>query len=128
MNCLREYKGDACVKHTALRTASLLFFAMAAWPAAAGDTRTAADEGTAANEGTVAAKPADDVTVAAKVSSALAEDPTIKAREIKVTSRHGRVLLSGFVTSAAEKMAASKVAAGVSGVKVVENNLEVRSP
>jgi hyperosmotically inducible periplasmic protein len=122
MNCLREYKGDACVKHKALRTAGLLFFAMAAWPAAAGDTRTAADEGT------VAAKPVDDVTVAAKVSSALAEDPTIKAREIKVTSRHGRVLLSGFVTSAAEKMAASKVAAGVSGVKVVENNLEVRSP
>jgi osmotically-inducible protein OsmY len=122
MNCLREYKGDACVKHKALRTAGLLFFAMAAWPAAAGDTSTATDEGT------VAAKPADDVTVAAKVSSALAEDPTIKAREIKVTSRHGRVLLSGFVTSAAEKMAASKVAAGVSGVKVVENNLEVRSP
>jgi osmotically-inducible protein OsmY len=110
------------VKHKALRTAGLLFFAMAAWPAAAGDTSTAADEGT------VAAKPVDDVTVAAKVSSALAEDPTIKAREIKVTSRHGRVLLSGFVTSAAEKMAASKVAAGVSGVKVVENNLEVRSP
>jgi hyperosmotically inducible periplasmic protein len=122
MNCLREYKGDACVKHKALRTAGLLFFAMAAWPAAAGDTSTATDEGA------VAAKPADDVTVAAKVSSALAEDPTIKAREIKVTSRHGRVLLSGFVTSAAEKMAASKVAAGVSGVKGVENNLEVRSP
>jgi osmotically-inducible protein OsmY len=122
MNCLREYKGDASVKHKALRTASLLFFAMAAWPAAAGDTSTAADEGT------VAAKPVDDGTVAAKVSSALAEDPTIKAREIKVTSRHGRVLLSGFVTSAAQKMAASKVAAGVSGVKGVENNLEVRSP
>jgi hyperosmotically inducible protein len=68
----------------------------------------------------------DDSLLTTKIKAALVENPDTKAREIKVTSERGVVLLSGFVGSADEKMTASKVAAAVAGVKRVENNLEVK--
>jgi hyperosmotically inducible periplasmic protein len=68
----------------------------------------------------------DDSALTAKVKTALAEDSTTKAHEIKVATRQGVVQLSGFVDSAAQKDAAGKVAGAVSGVKSVQNNLSVR--
>jgi hyperosmotically inducible periplasmic protein len=68
----------------------------------------------------------DDSVLTTKVKAALVDNETTKARQIKVSSSGGVVQLSGFVSSAEEKMAASKVAANVSGVKTVENDLEIR--
>ena len=76
---------------------------------------------------TTAGEKLDDSILTTKVKAALVDNKTTKAREIKVTSLGGLVQLSGFVASADEKMEASKVAATVSGVKNVENDLEVRS-
>ncbi|MDP9083730.1 MAG: BON domain-containing protein [Pseudomonadota bacterium] len=69
----------------------------------------------------------DDSTLATKVKAALIDNKATKAREIKVSSLRGVVQLSGFVTSIDEKVAASKVAANVRGVKNVENDLEIHS-
>jgi hyperosmotically inducible protein len=68
----------------------------------------------------------DDSTLTAKVKTALAEDPVAKAHQIKVETRQGVVQLSGFVGDAAQKEAAGKVAASVTGVKSVQNNISVR--
>ena len=68
----------------------------------------------------------DDSALTAKVKSALIDDSSTKAHDIKVETRQGVVQLSGFVDSAAQKDAAGKVAGAVSGVKSVQNNLSVR--
>jgi hyperosmotically inducible protein len=68
----------------------------------------------------------DDSTVTAKVKSALIDDPSTKAHDIKVETRQGVVQLSGFVGNAAQKEAAGKVAGAVTGVKSVQNNISVR--
>jgi hyperosmotically inducible protein len=68
----------------------------------------------------------DDSALTAKVKSALIDDSTTKAHDIKVETRQGVVQLSGFVDDAAQKDAAGKVAGAVSGVKSVQNNLSVR--
>jgi len=69
----------------------------------------------------------DDSVLTTKVKAALVDNKTTRRAEIKVSALRGVVQLSGFVTSAEEKMEASKVAANVSGVKNVENDLEVRA-
>jgi hyperosmotically inducible protein len=69
----------------------------------------------------------DDDSLTAQVKTALVRDPATKARQIHVTSYRGEVELAGFVDSADEKSEAGKVARGVSGVKNVRNDLQVRS-
>jgi hyperosmotically inducible protein len=67
----------------------------------------------------------DDNTVNASVKAALIENKTTKAHDINVETYKGVVQLSGFVDTAAEKDEAAKVAAGVSGVKSVNNSISV---
>jgi hyperosmotically inducible protein len=67
----------------------------------------------------------DDAVVSAKVKAALIEDPATKARQIEVDTFRGTVQLSGFVDTADEKAAASRVAHSVNGVQNVRNNLVV---
>jgi len=69
----------------------------------------------------------DDSTVTAKVKSALIDDPTTKAGDIKVETRQGVVQLSGFIASQAAKDAATKVAQSVEGVKSVQNGLTIKN-
>lgn len=69
----------------------------------------------------------DDATVTAKVKTALARDPDTSAYKIDVDSYRGDVQLNGFVETADMKAAATRVAKSVSGVKKVNNNLEVSS-
>lgn len=69
----------------------------------------------------------DDSTLTAKVKSALIDDPSTKAGDIKVETRQGVVQLSGFVSSQAAKDAATKVAQSVSGVKSVQNGLTIKN-
>src|ERR1700733_6504273 len=67
----------------------------------------------------------DDSVITAKVKAALVDDPATKARQIEVDTFRGTVQLNGFVDSADEKTAASRVAHSVYGVQNVRNNLTV---
>src|SRR5476651_1242773 len=67
----------------------------------------------------------DDTVVTAKVKAALIDDPATKARQIEVNTFRGTVQLSGFVDSAEEQAAATRVAHSVNGVQNVRNNLAV---
>jgi hyperosmotically inducible protein len=68
----------------------------------------------------------DDSAITTKVKAALVGNPTTKAREIKVTTSHGVVELSGFVDSNEEKDTAAQVASSVQGVKGVDNELQLK--
>ena len=68
----------------------------------------------------------DNSAITAKVKSALVSDDVVKAREINVESFRGKVQLSGFVSTEAEKDRAGRVAKGVVGVTEVENNIQVK--
>jgi hyperosmotically inducible periplasmic protein len=68
----------------------------------------------------------DDSMITAKVKAALIADPTVKAHEVNVETRDGSVQLSGFVDNSAAKNAAADVARRVSGVKDVQNDLQVK--
>jgi hyperosmotically inducible protein len=67
----------------------------------------------------------DDSVVTAKVKAALIDDPATKARQIEVDTFRGTVQLNGFVDTAAEKDAATRVAHSVDGVQNVRNNLAI---
>ncbi len=67
-----------------------------------------------------------DTAVTAKVKATLLAEKGIPSTAISVETYEGRVLLSGFVDTAAVKAKAGQVTAGVSGVKQVQNNLVVK--
>ncbi len=69
----------------------------------------------------------DDTVMTGKVKAALMDASDVKSGQINVETKSGVVQLSGFVDSAAMKDKAGTVAAGVSGVKEVQNVLEVRT-
>ncbi|HEY4873152.1 MAG TPA: BON domain-containing protein [Steroidobacteraceae bacterium] len=69
----------------------------------------------------------DDSVVTTKVKAALVAEPATKARDITVVTRDGIVQLSGFVDSATEKATAAEVAQGVSGVREVRNDLQIKA-
>lgn len=68
----------------------------------------------------------DDSGITAKVDAKLAADKRTSALGIDVATRSGVVQLSGFVKSSEEKRVAEQLAASVSGVKSVRNELDVR--
>ena len=69
----------------------------------------------------------DDTVTTGKVKAALMDASDVKSGQINVETKSGIVQLSGFVDSAAMKEKAGQVAAGVSGVKEVQNALIVRN-
>ena len=68
----------------------------------------------------------DDGVVTAKVKSALLADPDVKSFDLKVETRKGEVMLSGFVGNLAQAERAIVVARGVEGVKVVTNKMDLK--
>jgi osmotically-inducible protein OsmY len=68
----------------------------------------------------------DDSVITSKVKSALLEDSGLKSFDIGVETNKDVVQLSGFVNSEQIKARAGEVAAGVSGVRGVRNNLIVK--
>ena len=68
----------------------------------------------------------DDAAITAKVKAEIIREPSLKALQINVDTYKGAVQLSGFVESEASVNKAGEVAAGVSGVKSVKNNLIVK--
>jgi hypothetical protein len=69
----------------------------------------------------------DDTTITAKVKADFVRDDTVKALDVSVTTFKGVVQLSGFVDTAVEKARAEQIAAAVSGVKSVQNNITVKT-
>ena len=69
----------------------------------------------------------DDVTITAKVRTALIDDPRTKSHQIEVTTNNGVVQLAGFVDNATNKTVAEQLANRVAGVTRVTNRLEIRS-
>ena len=69
----------------------------------------------------------DDSVTTGKVKTALMDADDVKSGQINVETKGGVVQLSGFVSSAAMKEKAGTVAAGVSGVKQVQNALVVKA-
>lgn len=68
----------------------------------------------------------DDTVVTSRVKSALLADPDTKSFDLKVETRNGEVLLSGFINSQAQVDRAMLVARGVEGVKSVTNKMDLK--
>jgi osmotically-inducible protein OsmY len=68
----------------------------------------------------------DDSVITTKVKAAIFEEPGLKTLQIEVKTFKGVVQLSGFVDSPQSVTRAGQVAAGVEGVKSVENDLIVK--
>ena len=67
-----------------------------------------------------------DTAITTKVKALLLAEKGVPSTSISVETYEGRVLLSGFVDSKEQVVKADKVAAGVSGVKKVQNQLVVK--
>jgi osmotically-inducible protein OsmY len=70
--------------------------------------------------------PSDDASVKAKVQAALNADSALYARHIDVLVKQGVVHLGGFVQRADDIERAKKDAAGVPGVKTVNNEMTLK--
>ena len=68
----------------------------------------------------------DDSIITGRVKAALMDSANVKSMQINVETRNGVTQLAGFVTSAAMKERAGKVAAGIDGVARVDNVLLVK--
>lgn len=69
----------------------------------------------------------DDATITTKVKAALVKDPVVKALDVKVETFKNTVQLSGFVDTAEQKSQAERVAASVTGVQSVKNNIALKT-
>ncbi len=67
----------------------------------------------------------NDATITTRVKSKIAADSTLNPFNVQVTTEMGIVYLNGRVATAADKERAGEVARSVSGVKSVDNKLEV---
>src|SRR5271168_168904 len=67
-------------------------------------------------------RPPDDVQIVKSVQTEIQKDPSISG-DVKVESEHGMVTLRGHVASEAERAAAARDAAGITGVAGVYNLL-----
>jgi osmotically-inducible protein OsmY len=69
----------------------------------------------------------DDSAISAKVKAAFAQDPGVRAVDVKVDTHLGAVQLSGWADSAEEKVRAEQLAKAVPGVKTVQNKIELKT-
>ena len=67
----------------------------------------------------------NDSWLTAKTKFALWSDARVKVKQIEVQTTQGMVMLRGTVDSEEARRASEEIAKGVSGVKDVQNNLEV---
>ena len=75
----------------------------------------------------VAAASGSDAAITAKVNQALQADPSLKAMNINVDTKNGKVTLSGTVDTNEMRMHAHQIAASTSGVAGVVDNLTVKN-
>jgi hyperosmotically inducible periplasmic protein len=69
----------------------------------------------------------DDSTITTKVKAEIVKAQSLKGFQIGVETMQGTVQLSGFVDTRAQKDQAGAIAAGISGVRAVQNNLLVKT-
>lgn len=69
----------------------------------------------------------DDATITTRVKTAFAQDPGVKALDVKVDTFKGNVQLNGFVDTAEEKARAEQIARNIQGVTNVQNNITVKT-
>ena len=79
------------------------------------------------DDGKTAGQTVDDSAISAKVKAAFAQDPGVRAIDIKVDTHLGAVQLSGWADSAEEKARAEQLAKSVAGVKTVDNRIELKT-
>lgn len=70
----------------------------------------------------------DDATLTNRVAAALAGIPQLRTQSVQARARRGLVRLSGAVSDPQLVQTAESVAAGVSGVRRVKNELKVEKP
>jgi osmotically-inducible protein OsmY len=68
----------------------------------------------------------DDSVITAKVKAAILNDPEVSVMEVSVETYDGVVQLSGFVSTRAQANRAIELARGVSGVKSVKDDMQIR--
>ena len=68
----------------------------------------------------------DDSVITTEVKAALLADPDVKSFEVKVETRKGEVMLSGYVDNATQLDRAAAVTRGIAGVKAVQNNMSLK--
>jgi osmotically-inducible protein OsmY len=68
----------------------------------------------------------DDTGITTLVKSRFIENKAVDAAAISVETLNGTVMLSGFAKSSNERMTAENIARGVSGVRLVKNEIAVR--
>ncbi|MBF0355282.1 MAG: BON domain-containing protein [Alphaproteobacteria bacterium] len=96
---------------------SVVILALVLLPAA-GCSSTSSQEGTG--------EYVDDSVITTKVKAAIFDDPSLKVAEINVETFKGIVQLSGFVSSRNAANKAVGVARGVSGVKSVKDDMQIK--
>lgn len=106
-----------------VKQASVILFASLA----AVTTVSFAAEQSTENKGAQVGRVIDDTVITTKVKAALIADSVTKAHQINVETRHGEVLLSGFVDSKDARTRAAELARKVEGVQSVKNSLELRT-
>jgi hypothetical protein len=75
--------------------------------------------------GTACAKKPNDAQVTSDIQGKFSQDSGLSGKQLSVQTDGGVVTLSGNVDNAAQRDAAARYAASVSGVKTVVNNLQV---
>ena len=69
----------------------------------------------------------DDAAITTSIKARFVENKEVDASSIKVETLNGTVMLSGFAKNATERNTAETIASKVSGVKMVKNELAIRS-
>jgi hyperosmotically inducible periplasmic protein len=69
----------------------------------------------------------DDAAITTSIKARFVENKEVDASSIKVETLNGTVMLSGFAKSSTERSTAESIASKVKGVKMVKNELAVRS-
>ncbi len=69
----------------------------------------------------------DDNVISTRVRSALLADPQVKSFDVKVDTRKGEVMLSGYVDNQAQVDRAVELARGIEGVQGVDNRMDLKT-
>jgi hyperosmotically inducible protein len=68
----------------------------------------------------------DDSVITTRVKTALLADPDVKSLDLKVETRKGEVMLSGFVDNQTQIDRATAVTRAVDGVKNIDNKMSLK--
>lgn len=82
----------------------------------------------AAQAGDKVAAVARDAAITAEINAALARDPGLSALRVDVDTSDGHVVLHGSAPDAAARERATRLAANVKGVTVVDNQMTLQPP